>query len=347
MELRGLGADFSTIRSDVEYINLQWTRRYYECGEFSVQIRMADYDQRIKYLYTPDRPEFAVIEKLVTTQDITGDYVQLSGRFIESCLSRDVIVPKLAIKDTPQTISRSIVTDYAESFPGQLVAQTPSEEDTDETVDRNYLGEELDEATYALLQTVERSQRIVYDYDNERFLYSTWQGVDRTQSQDVNSYALFSDMENNTEKISVDEDESGYKNYAVIAMPEDKFLYYDARPEGSTEGIRKKFFDYSSQSPEKDQTDEEFEAACIQKAKEELLKWPQITNIEAKTMQYRFFYLQDYDLGDKCDIVNNALRKSYESRIIEVREVFKEGKHEVEIVFGDKIPTIYERMMNR
>lgn len=346
MELRGLGSDRSTIRSNIEYINLQWTRRYYECGEFSVQIRMEDYDKRIKYFYTPDRPEFGVIEKLVTTQDITGDYVQLSGRFIEGCLSRDVIASKYVINDTPRAISCDVVARFAESFPGSLIIQALDGIDDDASVEASYFGEELDDVTYPLLQTVERSQRIVYDFDNDRFIYSTWQGFDRTQSQDINNYALFSDIENNTEKISVNEDESGYKNYAVIAMPDDKFLYYDARTD-SNEGLRKKFFDFTGRSPEDGQSQAKFEAACIQEVKEELQKWPKITNIEAKTMQYRFFYLEDYDLGDKCDIVNNALQKSYESRIIEVREVFKEGKHEVEIVFGDKIPTIYERMMNR
>lgn len=346
MELRGLGADRTNIRSDIEYINLQWTRRYYKCGEFSMQIRMEDYDKRIKYLYSPDRPEVGMIEKLVTLQDITGDYVQLSGRFIEGAFTRCVVSRKYTSNGTPRVISRDVMEKYSDNFPCPLILASLPENDEDEAVEVSYWGEELDDVTYPLLQGVERSQRVIYDYDNDQFIYETWQGLDRTQGQSENSYALFSDVETNTESITVNEDESGYKNYAIIAMPDDKFLEYDGRTDPNEER-RDRFIDFSMSSPEEGQTQAQFEAACIQKAKEELMKWPKVVNVEAKTLQHRIFYLEDYDLGDKCDIVDNALSKSYESRIIEVREVFKEGQHLVELEFGDKIPTVYERMRNR
>ena len=35
-----------------QYLNLQWKRRYYEPGSFSMRILAADYDPRVKFLYT-------------------------------------------------------------------------------------------------------------------------------------------------------------------------------------------------------------------------------------------------------------------------------------------------------
>ena len=203
----------------------------------------------------------------------------------------------------------------------------------------------LDDVTAPLLQTVERSQRITYDPDQQQFVYSIWQGLDRTQSQDVNNYALFSDVAQNTEKIAIDEDESGYRNFVRIALP-NGYIDYDGRT-SEYEPRRMLFMDESKSSAADGQTEEQWHQSLLAKAKEELLLWARINNVEAQTMQNGLYYLEDYDLGDKCDIVSNELRKSYECRIIEAREVIKAGQFSVEIVFGDKIPTIDERVMNR
>lgn len=343
MEIRGLNRNRQMVQPYIEYINLQWTRRYYECGEFSMQIRMEDYDPSVQYLYTPDRPEFCVIEKTTTQNDITGSYVQLSGRFYESMLTRDVIVPRYVASAAPQTICTKLMTAYAKHIPGGVVVES-GQAHSWEAVDVDYMGIELDEATWPLLKAIECSQRIVYDFDHDQFVYSIWQGLDRTQSQSVNEYALITDS--NTDGMETDEDESGYKNYAVILMPDKSIIECDARTDPD-EDQRRKFFDYSSMSKEDGQTDKQFRSACIRKAKEELQNWPRIVNVQADTIQDRLFYLTDYDLGDKCDVVDERFGKSYESRIIEVREVFKEGQHSIEVVFGDKIPTIYERVKNR
>lgn len=335
MELLGLNKNFEPI-GYIEFINLQWIRRYYECGEFSMQIRAQDYDPDLMYLYTPERPEVGVVEKLHSNKDVNGSFLQVSGRFLESMLDRNVICPEFVVSGKPRLLALEIVRAYGEDIPNLVILEC-AEEDNDEIVEANYLGENLSEVTYPLLQGVECSQRIVYDYNTGQMQYSVWQGKDRTQSQNVNSYVLFSDVSNNTENIEVDEDTSGYRNYVIFKTPSG-FYEYDGR--ASTDEPKRCIFIDESNS---DKTNSAFK----RQAKEALLKWPKINNIEADTMQVDLLYLEDYDLGDKCDIVSNELRRSYESRIIEIREVFKDGKHEIQTVFGEKIPTIFERMMNK
>ena len=343
MELLGLNKRFENV-GFIDYINLQWNRRYYECGDFSIQIRVQDYDENIKYVYTPERPEIGIVEKLHSEIDITGKYVQISGRFLESLLSRNVVYPAYNAKGKPQTLARNIVRSYATEIPGLIILPIAGG-DSDEAVDVSYFGKHLDDVTYPLLQTVERSQRIYYDYAESKLKYTTWQGLDRTQSQNTNNYALFSDVSNNTERIVIDEDESGYRNYALIAMTSG-FVVYDGRTSPSEER-RYLFIDESKSQKPDNQTQSAYEASLCQKGREELQKWKRINNVEATALQYGLYYLQDYDLGDKVDIVSNDLRRSYEARIIEVREVVKEGQHTVETVFGDKIPSIYERVANK
>jgi len=342
VELLGLNEDFEIVSHHIEYINLQWTRRYFECGEFSVQIRMSDYDGSIKYIYSPDRPETGIIEKLHSDSDVSGEYVQLSGRFLEAFIGRDVVYPRFTASGTPAELVRSAISTYGVDVPELLFL--PSDADGEST-SVDWFGNELDKATNDLLRSAELSQRICYNPHTGDLEHEIWKGLDRTQSQDVNNYAFFSDANNSVDKISVDEDESGYRNFAIIAI-EGGTLYYDARTDPN-EPRRVKFFDQTSAQPDDGQTTSQFHQALIQQAKEELQNWVKINSVEASTIQSRLVYLRDYDLGDKCDIVTNDMRRSYESRIIEVYEVFKEGQHFVDVTFGDKIPTIYERLMNK
>lgn len=80
------------------------------------------------------------------------------------------------------------------------------------------------------------------------------------------------------------------------------------------------------------------------KAVEKALDYVSINNVEFDVAANAGAkYLEDYDLGDKCDIIIDAILASYQARIIEVLETWNQGVHKVTLVFGDKIPTQYEK----
>ena len=41
--------------------NVQWNRKYYECGDFSIQISAGDYSSDMKYIYINGRKELGMI----------------------------------------------------------------------------------------------------------------------------------------------------------------------------------------------------------------------------------------------------------------------------------------------
>ena len=63
MQLLALDSSFQPV-SYLPYFNLQWDREYYAIGQYSVQIAAADYDPAMAYMYTPDRPETGIIQKV-------------------------------------------------------------------------------------------------------------------------------------------------------------------------------------------------------------------------------------------------------------------------------------------
>lgn len=333
MQLLGLNESFDNV-GFLRYTNLQWKRRYYEPGEFSVQIRADDYNPNMRYLITPERPEVGVINRLRTTDTIKGEFVQLEGFFLEKMLNNSVVYPAFQKTGEPATIACDAVDIFSpDGF--ALSVDAPSVSGNSTTVE--WLGQELGDAVAEMLQTQELAQRIQLDFLNNTLHYSVWQGLDRTQSQSDNPFAVFSDGSVAVEQFKLTEDDSGYKNYAVIAHGEEaspQFEIVDQRKNG--ERKRQIFLDYIGSNEELD--------AMRQSATERLQQYQKIQNAEIKCIQSGLFYLRDYDLGDKCDVVNHRLRKSYESRIIGVDEVVKENRHIVSLIFGEKIPTNYSKL---
>ena len=58
-----LDSDFNIV-AVLSYTNLQWTRKYYKSGTFSIQIPIKQYDTSFRYVYTKDRPEVGEISQI-------------------------------------------------------------------------------------------------------------------------------------------------------------------------------------------------------------------------------------------------------------------------------------------
>ena len=94
MEVYGLDDKFGLVTAAIPYFNLQWNRKYYEAGDFSIQISADVYDPSWAYIMTHDRPEVGVVQKLQYTNNGGEKLVQLSGFFAEQRLNGIVASPR-------------------------------------------------------------------------------------------------------------------------------------------------------------------------------------------------------------------------------------------------------------
>ena len=69
------------------FIELQWNRRFNGFGDFALYMPISEYDPNIKYIQNIDRPETGIVQKIVYEQKPEGDFVTLSGYFIEWLLN--------------------------------------------------------------------------------------------------------------------------------------------------------------------------------------------------------------------------------------------------------------------
>ena len=102
LEVFAMDAGFNRMTGSIPYRSLVWHRRYYEPGEFELCVPASIYDPEWSYIYTDNRPETGIIQKVEVTDDsaVEGgdDTVILSGFFLEADLNRFVFL----IEETEQ-----------------------------------------------------------------------------------------------------------------------------------------------------------------------------------------------------------------------------------------------------
>ena len=347
MELKALNADFEICGpTSLKHFDLVWNRKYYENGKFSVLIKAADYDPGMKYIYTGERPELGVIKQFKYTQD--DSMVLLSGFFYERELNDKIVYPMYTQHATRAQFVISVVSAYKEDLP--LVLPSNDYSTVGEKATRQETGACLDEFAHTTLKAEEMAYRCVYDYENDVVNFEIYQGIDRTQSQSENNFVVFSKDFRNLRNASVTEDNSNFKNYFVIGgQGEGADRIYEVLDLSEGGYKRKQFLDMKSESynPE-EMTLAQYRESLREKAIEKAAEYTDIHNVEFDAdASSGAVYLEDYDLGDKCDIVIDQLQKSYEARIIEILETWSKGIHQVTLTFGDKIPTQFEKVRLR
>lgn len=342
MELRALDENFLPCGpTKLRPFDISWDRKYYETGKFTLQIAASDYDPAMAYVYSNDRPELGMVQQVRYTDD--DGMVVLSGFFSERILNRRCVYPMLKQSSTRSKFCADAVAAYPVDGVDIVV---DTYDNTGDVATRQETGGQLDEVCHTMLQAEERAYRCYFDYETGRLHFQIYQGVDRTQSQGVNNFVVFSPAWRNMKKLTVTSDNSNYYNYFIAGgQGEGTDRVYVVIDLSAGKPMRQKFLDMRDVEKAEDMTAAQYEAVLIAKAVERAASYVDIKNVEFDADTSRSFqYLVDYDLGDKCDIIIDKMRLAFEARIIEVLETWTKNVHRVTLVFGDKIPSPYEKV---
>lgn len=349
MELAFLDKNFNLIKY-FNYINLQWIRRYYEPGQFMVQIPADQYVPGAEYVFNSSRPELGMIQKFEYEHRTTGRLILLSGYFYEFKLNDKITYPRFRQSGNIETVARSIVDKYKDDIP-LLEFADANNPLLGESVAKQTTGDGLASALYSLLKTQQMSYACVYDYVNKKIRFKVWQGLDRTQTQTQNSFASFSEKLRNIQNEKITKDTTLSKNYAIVIG---NGSYEEGRQVSVTVDLRANPSDYrrvvyiDKTAEIYDSTKETLDAyksRLIQAGKEDLQKkHASILNVSFDVVRNNGLrYMEDFDLGDKCDLLIDDFQMAFQARLTEVREVFKHSVHEISLTFGDKVPVAYRK----
>ncbi len=332
--------------------NIQWSRKYHEPGSFSIQLPLDQYSADMKYLYTKDRPEVGKITQKNYAEENGFAYMQLSGYFLENELNRHVVYPKgtTNITNSPSWTSASgkaeevahkffdgfkrIKTDTIDSVLN-ISKAPPLSRGKDAVHTRN--GEYLGAKIYDILKPSGMSYKIVYDLLANTKTFTVWTGKDLTQANtEGNNPVVFSTRYGNLRNPNLLEDETDHKNVCIDVYEKDD--KYTVRAIANEENAAEYAFIYetTSESKEENATEAEFIKLLDAEASNILLNYKKTQNIEFDADAGSYVYMQDFDLGDKCDLEIAGVLQM-EARLIACYEVIKSGEWSMTMEFGTPI----------
>lgn len=355
MKLIVLDENFDTIGSIPLFRTLIWIRRYEKIGYFELY-SSKEYFALLntgRYLYRSDADELGVIDEVNYAQDDKGNReTYAKGNFAEILLYDRVIESTFSLAGNIEVAMRNLVTRTA-----------ISPEDSDRKIEHLRLGEingisgelstqvtgdNLSEKLYEIGNTKEISHRIRYDYLTNDLCFEVWQGKDRRDSQEVNSWAVFSNSFTNIRNVVYNRNIRDYKNFAYVAGAGEgsnrTIVTVDLRQPGED---RKEIFVDARDLQQVDGDGKSISQAVYiamleQRGIEKLAEYREVETVNSDIdPNANLVYKKDFDLGDYCTYINTEIGIETDKRITEIMETYEGGYVKVSVTFGnDEVSTI-------
>ena len=322
------------------YSSLRWRRKYFEAGEFELNInptannyRLLKADNIIVRSDLTENDEFGIIDSWKFKEAKEKVTITVYGRFGLVLLNRRIIKNRINYRGT-----------YIGGFRKLLTSMRPFKKL--DITDSDIVSGKVDfQCTYKNVYTYHEKLskasniggKIVLDLENKRYKYVNYVGKDRTEDQKVNTRYEFSE-----DKSNLDTTEHTYSRKNMITdvlvggAGEDtnRIMRTVTNVTADTHDfdIREAFVDAKNES-NKDLSAAEYNAILDDLGKEKLTDPTETFEATVHSTDYRKYW----DLGDIVNIKKESWSMTKKQRITEVEEVIEKGKHDVIPTYGNPI----------
>ena len=325
------------------YISLIWTTRYYASGDFELVVDVnpttiglfrQDY-----YVVRDDDENVGIIEHIQIQRNEDGQQILIvSGRFLDSILARRIIGQQTTVSGTISTCISALITQNVISpdIDDRAIDNfTLGSYNISQTMNAQYTGKNLLETISDICETYGIGYKVTLNALHQ-FVFTLYEGADRTYDQNVNTWVIFSDKYDNLLSSEYEENYQEVINAVLVAGEGEgsdrKTLWVS---DGSTGLDRRESYkdQRNLQSDGGEITEEEYEALLAEAGEESLTKY-----IAAFTGTVYFDgikYKEDVNIGDLCVIENANWGIYINSRLVEVIEsVSESGEYSIVPTFG-------------
>lgn len=327
--------------------SLQWTRRYFEAGQFELHL---PFDLRLPLVrgnYLVKGDEAAVIEAIALEQDgKSGSALTLRGRMLTSFLSLRVLSGVNSEAASEESVmvalaSKCFIGDRAISGMAIAASQNRGAEIDYQCENANLYDE---------LTALSRSSGLGLKttFTPSSFTLSVYQGLDRTSGQSTNSRAIFSRAYENVLNENYDEDGSEEKNVAVVYGEFNGSELVETV--GTATGILRRELILSGGNVSKDEDDNTLTEAQARA----LLQQKGVEALAEAALEQSFTvtadpngnlrYKSDYDLGDIVTVECKEWGMAADLRITEVNEIYEAEGFSVELTLGTPFSNLKKKV---
>lgn len=364
MVIVGLDKDWNVLEYDIPFTNMVWHRRYFEAGEFQMQIPASVYNPDIKFLIDLEtNKEIANVQKMSYSSG-DGGAILLSGFFAEKILDNYAIYQRYSMNGSVERLCKALFDNFYSNDYGTEMhigfEATPESEQTSATYDYNAIGGQLGAKMFSMLETRGLSYRVRRKIDDSAAVCKCWGGIDRSSSQTAREAIILRQRYGDITDISYEKDTSAYKNTVRwnrkkrdddIVTGTGKYYYEDeiygpSVTPPSRGGMREICLEYT---PGKDDTEAQAYGDFVTKAVEKLTSYDVSMDVDAKVVNTDLIGAHKSALCDLGDIITLSIDEigvRVDTRIIEIEEVWNREGRSANCVFGNKRISNMRRAFN-
>lgn len=336
------------------YFSFRWVRKYSKCGDFELHCALTPESVKLlkkgNVIWKNNDLEAGYIEYRKISLNTKGDEILVvKGKFLTGYISRRIIwgienyntASELAIRDlidknciNPIDVDR--VVDLLELEAVKGFTQTVNTQTSYANV--------LDKVE-SIANTSELGIRTLIDLENKKMLFDIYEGLDRTASQSINPPAIFSQEFENILSQEYTESESNYKNVVLIAG-EGEGIERELATVGQGIGLdRFELFVDARDLQKEEMTTEQYIEKLEGRGSSRLAESVEIQNFDSKiNLNSNLTYKEDFDLGDQVTCTSKRWGVTIDTKITEIEEVYEGSGFSVNVVFGDNMPTIIDKI---
>lgn len=347
MDLVFKDSNFRNITNPIDdYKSFTWRESWYSAGDFQLHLHPYRFAQvrDAEYLYNQDTDECAIVTNVNYTNEANGKKLQVSGVALESKLNQRTIDIEVVLNGNIEDIVYDIVTQFAmtgdRAIPKLTLAPKKGFSEVYEGTAAE--GTQLGTFLYDALKPFEMSYKITYINDtsggDDILVFSVEKGLDRTQSQDINTWAIFTTNFENLKNVSYTKIKTDRKNYVYAVGEYDESRIVEI-VDNTNGGERFELYINPTISDEDGDisTLEEYRAVLKQKAVEALEKYNIIENVRGDIDPTGSLkYGVNYNLGDWCDIVVPEINFTWSAQLTGVDHVYESAGYRIVPQFGER-----------
>ncbi|SHJ64653.1 virus ReqiPepy6 Gp37-like protein [Hathewaya proteolytica DSM 3090] len=361
MELYVFNPQYEFVGIIEGYSSFRWIRRFYNCGEFELHIPINTRNLELlvedNLILKNDDTEVAIITSRQLKLNTNGmQELTIHGRFMKYIFNRRIIWDTVNYNNNLtelimiELVNKNVINPTNVNRKIQNIQLGVVNNFTD-TLSKQISYKDLLDSLFDITTISNISFKLDFNINDKKLYFNTFKGLDRTVGQNTNIRAIFStEFDNILEQEYTDSNEN-FKNTVLIAGEGQGTQRKKVVVGEDNSGIARKEMFIDARDIQSDNTDvtltqEQYNNILITKGVEALKQCTDNYSFNSviNTNQTNLTYKKDYDLGDIVTCVNTDWGLQVDTRITEIEEVYENGTIQINVVFGNELPTLIDKL---
>lgn len=345
--------------------SLIWTRRYWSCGEFKLLVpfteRHAELLKKDRIIMKRGGDEAAQIRYVNIVKNTQGvEEIEAQGKMIAWWLDKRIVRAQIVTTDTTQNIMcRAVRENLTAPTDARRRIQNLSIAEVGELGSGviEYASEPFISTLLACENAAKAAKlgfKVTTDVRTRQHSFVVYRGRELTADQTENPPCIFSQEFDNILEQEYTNSTENLKSVAYVGGEEKEGAVRRIVEVGDAHGLeRDEVFinatditqTYQDGDTEITMPDAQYIEMLSTRGATELEQYAETLNFSSKVNTHtNLKYEEDFNLGDRVTCINKRWGIKINVRITEIAETYQQGNTDIDITFGESLPTIIDKI---